>query len=266
MVACCYFGADLGNGLDRNGLDRNLNGRDSSILFWLALLYSSSPLYWTNYLSPTPFLLSTLLDKTILRPISLLFGQKYSQSKFPLLFALLGLKILSPTPNLQKKFPVPFSFLKRKNSLFVCTFHTLATGVLTVSTNASFVLGGCGFRGRTSVLKQERILNCTTLKSFLQRDLTLQKIKSHFVCCRGNLEFILNSKIRIKNAENVPFCKHSKQFHLLSEIKIPHSILLQVKFITGESQSNKKIIRLHQQYPLVKEFFSPEWVYLSGHS
>ena len=39
---------------------------------------------------------------------------------------------------------------------------TLATGVLTVSTNASFGIGVCGFRRRTLVQKQEWTLNCTT--------------------------------------------------------------------------------------------------------
>ena len=31
-----------------------------------------------------------------------------------------------------------------------------------------------------------------------------------------------------------------------------------------ESQSDTQIIQIHQQYPLVKEFSSPEWVYLTG--
>ena len=60
-------------------------------------------------LSPPPFLRFTLLDKIIPRPIHLPFGQSYSTSKFPLLFALPGQKILSPTPN-PKNFSHTISF------------------------------------------------------------------------------------------------------------------------------------------------------------
>ena len=88
---------------------------------------------------------------------------------------------------------------------------------LNSSTNASFSISLCGFRGRTSVVKQEWILNCTTLTTFLERVLIgVILTKSHLVCCRGNLEFILNSKIRTKNAETVPLQAILKQSRFMS--------------------------------------------------
>ena len=90
--------------------------------------------------------------------------------------------------------------------LLAYLLQTLATGVQTVSTNASFGISVCGFRGRTSVLKQEWILNCTTPTRVPERDLKgVILTKSHLVCCRGNLEFIPNSKVRTKYAEPVLF-------------------------------------------------------------
>ena len=62
-----------------------LNGRNSSLLFWLALLYSPSPFYLDNFfLGPTPFLPFAFLDKIssvhILFPLP--FGQKNFKSNF----------------------------------------------------------------------------------------------------------------------------------------------------------------------------------------
>ena len=46
----------------------------------------------------------------------------------------------------------------------------LATGVQTVSTNASFGISVCGFRWRTPVLKRERVVNCTSLTRFSKKN------------------------------------------------------------------------------------------------
>ena len=66
-----------------------LNGRDSLLLFWLALLYSSSPFY---------------LDKNILSPISLPSSLRIKIFEVKILssFCFPGLKILSPIPIPQK--------------------------------------------------------------------------------------------------------------------------------------------------------------------
>ena len=50
-----------------------VNGRYSSLLFWLALLYFLSPFSLGQFISlPTPFLSFAFLDKSFLRPIALL--------------------------------------------------------------------------------------------------------------------------------------------------------------------------------------------------
>ena len=55
-------------------------------------------------------------------------------------------------------------------------------------------------------------LNLHNFTRFLERDLIgIIMTKSHLVCCRGNLEFILNSKIRNKYAETVPLQTILKQ-------------------------------------------------------
>ena len=68
------------------------NGRDASLLFWLALLCSSSPLSWKIYSKSNSIF--PLLSWTKLFWVQLLFPfpfeQNISTSKFPLLFALLG--------------------------------------------------------------------------------------------------------------------------------------------------------------------------------
>ena len=75
MAACCYFGVDLRNGPDHNSLSR-FNGRDSLLLFLLALL-SSSSLLGQNNSKPKTLSLS-FLNKLILSPTSIL--QKYSKT------------------------------------------------------------------------------------------------------------------------------------------------------------------------------------------
>ena len=89
-----------------------LNGRDSLLLFWLALLFSPSPFLLGQIISsPTPFLPFAFLEKTFISPI-------------PLVFSLRTKKILSPTSILQKyskTIPNPVlatkSFQPRKNIL-----------------------------------------------------------------------------------------------------------------------------------------------------
>ena len=69
-AACCFFGVDLRNGLDHYSLS---HGRDSSLLFRLALLYSPSPFLLGQFISsPTPFLPFAFLAKNCLSPIPLL--------------------------------------------------------------------------------------------------------------------------------------------------------------------------------------------------
>ena len=137
-------------------------------------------------------------------------------------------------------------------------FHTLAAGVYTVSINASFGIGVCGFRWQAPVLKHEWILNCTTPTRLLGKESWryIDQISPRLL--PWYLEFILSSQIRIKYAETV----HSwfNQFHSLHWFEIPYSIPSQVRLIRGESQSYQQIIRLYQRYPLVKEFSSSERV------
>ena len=61
------------------------NGLDSLLLFWLALLYSPSPFYSTNYSksnSLSPFCLSGKKNFKAKFLFSSRFGQKYSKSNF----------------------------------------------------------------------------------------------------------------------------------------------------------------------------------------
>ena len=90
-----------------------------------------SPFFGQLIPSPTPLLPFTLLDKIILSPILLpfLFGQNNSKSKFPLLFAFPGLKILSPTQNLQKYSKSHFPSDLEKFPLFAYPSPTRDTGV-----------------------------------------------------------------------------------------------------------------------------------------
>ena len=93
MAACCYFGADLGNGLDHNFPSRLTDGtpHSSSDLLYFTLLL---PFTWTIYsksnsLSPS-YSWTKFFQVQFLFP--LLFGQNNSKSKLPLLFALPGQK------------------------------------------------------------------------------------------------------------------------------------------------------------------------------
>ena len=93
----------------QNQLDHNFLFR---LMDWTS--YSSSdllssflrPFTWTNYSkSKLPFSLLSLLGQKLLKVqffFPLLFGQNYCKSKMRLLFALLGLKVLSPTASFQK--------------------------------------------------------------------------------------------------------------------------------------------------------------------
>ena len=114
-----------------------LSGRDSLLLFWLALLYS-----------PSPFLLGQIIFKSNSLSPFCLFGQKLSKSNSSSLFSS-DKTILSPTSIPQKNskaFPnsvwvakpfqfrknilSPIFFLTYKISLdFAYPFHTLTSGV-----------------------------------------------------------------------------------------------------------------------------------------
>ena len=113
----CYFGDNLRSPLDHNFPSRltDVTPYSSSDLLSSSLLV---PLTWTNY-----------SRSNSLSPFYSL-GQKYSKSKLPVSFALLGLKILSPTPNLQKYSRSIFFSDLEKLPLFAYLFHTLATGAL----------------------------------------------------------------------------------------------------------------------------------------
>ena len=87
-AACCYFGVDLGNGLDHYSLCRLADGTP----------YSSSDLLHFTLLLPF------LLGQIILKPTPFLFlpfGQKLSKSNSSSLISS-DKKILGPTPILQK--------------------------------------------------------------------------------------------------------------------------------------------------------------------
>ena len=89
-------------------------------------------------------------------------------------------------------------------SLSAYLVFTLAIGVQTVSTDASFGNSVCGFRGRALLLKHEWILNCTTPHEVpRQRELTLLIDQISPRLLPWSLEFILNSESRIKYAETV---------------------------------------------------------------
>ena len=145
-----------------------LNGRDSSLLFRLDLPYFS-PLVGQIILSPTPFLLSLSRKKVfwVQFLLSLLFGQKHSKSNFIFTKKLsddskfcLSRKIIPTSQRYSKS--QSLSDLE-KLAFYAFPFYTLAAGVQTVSTNASFGFSVCGFRWRVPVLKHEWILNCRTL-------------------------------------------------------------------------------------------------------
>ena len=79
MAACCYFGVDLGKGLDHNSPSRLTDGtpRSSSDLLYFTLLLPST---WTDYSKSNS--LSLVLDKTTLSPNSLpsFLWTKYSKT------------------------------------------------------------------------------------------------------------------------------------------------------------------------------------------
>ena len=97
------FWSQPGNGLDHAFLPAQRTGLLTPLLTCFTLLFLS-PLLGQNIRGPITFL--PLLSWTKLFYVQILFpvlyGQNNSQSKFPLLFALPGQKILSLTLNLQK--------------------------------------------------------------------------------------------------------------------------------------------------------------------
>ena len=99
-AACCYFGVDLGNGLNHNSLSRLADGTS----------YSSSDLpYFTPLL---PFYLDKLFQVQL--PFSILiFGQKFSKCNSSSLFSS-DKSIPSPTSILQKNSKTILNSVSRK--------------------------------------------------------------------------------------------------------------------------------------------------------
>ena len=92
-------------------------------------------------------------------------------------------------------FQVPFPFWLRKIPPASYKVNTLAIGVETVSTNASFGNSVCWFRGWTSVLKHEWILNCTNRHEVpRQRELKLHRSNLNSSASVG---FRIYSKLRV---------------------------------------------------------------------
>ena len=134
-----------------------------------------------------------------------------------------------------------------------------------MSTNASFGISVCKFRRRAPVLKHKWILNCTTPTRSLVKESWryIDQISPRLL--PWYLEFILNSEIRNKYAETVPFATF-KQIQSLHWFETSYSISSEGRIIKGESQSYAQITHFHQRYPLVNEFSNSELVYLSDHS
>ena len=112
MVACCYFGAHLGNGVDHKFSSRLTDGTPHSC---------SDLVYFT------PFLPFTLLDKIILSPIPLPFSlrTKIFQVKIPISLCSCWTKNSEFNSKFAKIFKVKFSFWLRKNSLSLLTHSIL---------------------------------------------------------------------------------------------------------------------------------------------
>ena len=112
MAACCYFEADLGNGLDNNFPSRLTDGtpHSSSDLLYSYLL----PFTWTNYCksySISPF---CSLGQNFSKSNCSFLGTKNFKAKFLLLFALSGQKNSKSKSKTTKMFQIPFWFWLRK--------------------------------------------------------------------------------------------------------------------------------------------------------
>ena len=130
MAACCYFGVDLGNSLNRKSLSRLTDGTphsSSDLLYFTPLL----PFTWTNYFKSNSlslfrcfgqkkfyvqslFLLSS--DKNILSPTSI--PQKYPET---FLNSVLAAKSFQSCKNILN----PILFLTWKSSFFLLTYFIL---------------------------------------------------------------------------------------------------------------------------------------------
>ena len=99
-----------------------------------------------------------------------LFGLNSFESKLFFPLALRGQKILSQISVWQKYSQSKFFWPIKTPSLWLSIPYTCQRS-LRVSTNASFGIGVCGFRERTSVPELEWILFGTTLTKFLEGDL-----------------------------------------------------------------------------------------------
>ena len=130
MAACCYFGVDLGKGLDHYSFSRLTDGTlqsSSDLLYFTRLL----PFTWTNYFksnSFSPFCsfgqifsksnFSSLFssDKNILSPVFI--PKKYSKT---IPNSVLAAKSLQSRKNILR----PIFFLTRKDSLFLLAHSIL---------------------------------------------------------------------------------------------------------------------------------------------
>ena len=124
-AACCYFGVDLGKGLDHYSLSRLADGTPhsfSDLLYYTLLL----PFYLDN-----PFLVQLLF-------YFLLFGQTFSESNSSSLFSSRR-NILRPTSFLQKwSKTIPNSVLTAKS--IQSHKNILSTSFLLTYKNSPFLL------------------------------------------------------------------------------------------------------------------------------
>ena len=126
MAACCYFGADLGNGLDHNFPSRLTDGTPHSssdlLYFTLLLPFTGTNYSKSNSLSPS-YSLGQNCSKS--NSSSLFSSDKISLSQNSL-FSLLFLdeKNSSPTLNPQKYSKSHFPS-DLKNSLFSLTYSII---------------------------------------------------------------------------------------------------------------------------------------------
>ena len=130
-----------------------------------------------------------------------------------------------------------------------------------MSTNASFGISVRGFRWRAPVLKHEWILNCMIPKRLLGKenwryiDQILPRLLPWY------LGFILNSEIRTKNAETVPFLCNIQTVSLIRN-SLFNSFASQID--KRRAPKYQQITRLNERFPLVEKFPSSGRVYLSN--
>ena len=118
IAACCYFGTDLGNGLDHNSPSRLKDGKphSSSYLLYFTLLL---PLIWTIYSKSNFLSVFCSRGQNYSQSNScflFFFGQNSSMSEFFLLLAFPETKKFQL--QIYKNILSPIIFLSLKNFLF----------------------------------------------------------------------------------------------------------------------------------------------------